>query len=50
MNTRFILFLVIVAVIVTALVVFEQNRDNPWDSDVFFGQAPEVSHVSRFTG
>lgn len=39
MNTRFIVFLLIVIAVVVALVIIEQNRENPWDSDVFFGQA-----------
>ncbi|EAR08553.1 hypothetical protein [Reinekea blandensis] len=38
MNTRFLLFLLIVVAIVALLVIIERNRANPWDSDVFFGQ------------
>ncbi|MDX1343120.1 MAG: hypothetical protein R3309_09655 [Reinekea sp.] len=38
MNIRFLIFLIIFAVIIVALVIFELGRPNPWDSDVFFGQ------------
>ncbi len=38
MNKRFLIFILIVVAIVTALVVFELGRTNPWDSDVFFSQ------------
>ena len=38
MNARFLIFLLIIAAIVTALVIFDLNRTDPWNSDVFFGQ------------
>lgn len=38
MNVRFLIFLLIVFAIVVALIIYEQNRENPWNSDVFFSQ------------
>jgi len=38
MNIRFVLFLVITALIISGLVWFDLNREDPWKSDVFFGE------------
>jgi len=38
MNIRFVLFLVITALIISGLVWFDLNREDPWNSDVFFSQ------------
>ncbi len=38
MNIRFVFFLVITALIISGLVWFDLNRDDPWNSDVFFGE------------
>lgn len=42
MKLKLLIFLLIVVVFVTFLVYFERTRQQPWDSDVFFGQtAPQ---------
>jgi hypothetical protein len=38
MNIRFVIFLAIAALIITGLVWFDLNREDPWNSDVFFGE------------
>ncbi|MCH8531867.1 MAG: hypothetical protein LAT65_13540 [Saccharospirillum sp.] len=38
MKLKLLIFLLIVVVFVTFLVYFERTRQQPWDSDVFFGQ------------
>jgi len=38
MNTRFLIFLAIVFIIVLGLVWFDLGREDPWKSKVFFGQ------------
>jgi NADH:ubiquinone oxidoreductase subunit 3 (subunit A) len=38
MNIRFIIFLIIVVILVAWAVVYELNRKQPWDSDVFFSE------------
>lgn len=50
MKSRFVIFLIIVVAIVTMLVLFDLNRDDPWDSDVFFGQigSPITNHSPLF--
>ncbi|TCS41995.1 hypothetical protein [Reinekea marinisedimentorum] len=37
MNKRFLIFIIIVVLIVAVLVYIELGRENPWNSDVFFG-------------
>lgn len=38
MNTRLIFFLLAVVAFVAALVYFERQRQDPWNSPVFFSQ------------
>lgn len=39
MKLKLLIFLLFVVVFVSFLVYFERTRQQPWDSDVFFGQA-----------
>jgi hypothetical protein len=50
MRLKFLIFLLIVVVFVGFLVYFEQRRQQPWDSDVFFSQATEGLTGDRFEG
>jgi hypothetical protein len=43
MNTRFLIFIIIVVLIVSVLVYIELGRENPWNSDVFFGLLDQVN-------
>lgn len=36
MYKKLLIFLLVVAAVVAALVYYDRNRNNPWDSDVFF--------------
>lgn len=36
MYKKLLLFLLVVTALVAALVYYDRNRGNPWDSDVFF--------------
>lgn len=37
MKLKLVIFLIIVVLIVGTLIYIEMGRQNPWDSDVFFG-------------
>jgi hypothetical protein len=53
MNIRFIVFLIIVVILVAWAVIYELNREQPWDSDVFFSelnyQSPTLESAHRRT-
>lgn len=50
MNIRFIIFLIVIVILVAWAVIYELNREQPWDSDVFFSElnqhslTPESAH------
>ncbi|MHA7879095.1 MAG: hypothetical protein ACX931_04840 [Saccharospirillum sp.] len=50
MRLKFLIFLLIVVVFVGFLVYVEQRRQQPWNSDVFFGQSTEVPTDEGFEG
>lgn len=53
MNKRLIFFLLAVVAFVAALVYFEQQRQAPWNSPVFFSELTKpsiVDHLSPASG
>lgn len=42
MQKKLIIFLIATIGFVALLVYYEQRRDSPWNSNVFFGAVPEL--------
>lgn len=38
------MFLIVVLIIVFGLIVYDANRPNPWNSDIFFGFNSTPAH------
>lgn len=45
MKMKLLLFLIITIGFVALLIYYDQERESPWDSDVFFGATPLVGSV-----
>lgn len=49
MNKRLIFFLLAVVAFVAALVYFEQQRQDPWNSPVFFSKLTDPASFDRLS-